>query len=105
MSALQPSACKSSGAKLGSLPAGHKLPEGLCFALVGRDMRSCTDQGSGAESCERIQKEHSVAWSVPYFKPGGSDFLRRDAQPPLTVKGAETGRLFVHSTVLHGSCK
>ncbi|CAL8465937.1 g5473 [Coccomyxa elongata] len=53
-----------------------------------RDMRCCTEPGpAGAEACERIEKEHSVAWSVPYFIPGGSEFVKENAQPPTTVRG------------------
>lgn len=55
----------------------------------GRDMRCCTEQGpAGAEACEMIEKERSVAWSVPYFIPGGSEFAKENAEPPTTVRGA-----------------
>lgn len=58
----------------------------LCNGV--RDMRCTREQGPGAEACEKIEKEHSVAWSVPYFIPGGSDFMKENAQPATTVRGA-----------------
>lgn len=53
-----------------------------------RDMRSL-NQGLPADEWPGEAGEgRAPAWSVPYFIPGGSDFLRDNAQPAMTVRGA-----------------
>ena len=51
-----------------------------------RDLRCCPDQRPEATGPDVIEKEQSVAWSVPYFVPGGSDFAP-GAQPTMSVRG------------------
>ncbi len=54
----------------------------------GRDMRCCTDEQSGVEAHEKVEKKDSVAWSIPYFIVGGTEFAAKNAQPTTTVRGA-----------------
>ena len=42
-----------------------------------------------------VEKEQSVAWSVPYFIPGGTEFTTA-AQPPMSVRGIPFKQYALH---------
>ncbi|KAK9902204.1 hypothetical protein WJX75_007719 [Coccomyxa subellipsoidea] len=67
-----------------------------------RDLRCCTEQGIEAAGPEMVEKEQSVAWSVPYFIPGGTEFTTA-AQPPMSVRGlcAGEGTLLADPEAVH----
>lgn len=49
-------------------------------------MRCCVEEEAEAPAPDLVEKEQAVAWSTPYFIPGGSNFAPGE-QPLISVRG------------------